>query len=236
MLALMTYGLGESTVEERIDDVICWRPDVTVATYAKASGVQVHVTAHADSRERAEELVHEAEAMLRKRLDGAIFGTGDVTLSEAVGAEMDRLGMTLAVMESATGGTLGSLITNAAGSSRYFLGGIVAYSKEVKARYGVDSRVMERYGLISEETARAMAEAVRGELGADIGIGVTGIAGSDDVEGKPAGTCYIAVSAGDRTESREIRRPGRRDVVKHFFAQSALDLARRVLQEQNPTE
>jgi nicotinamide-nucleotide amidase len=205
---------------------------VTVATYAKASGVQVHVTARASSRTAAEDLVHQAETMLRERLRRAIFGTGDITLSEAVGKQMERLGTTLAVMESATGGTLGSLITNTAGSSAYFLGGIIAYSKEVKARHGVDPGIMEQNGLISEPTARAMAVAIRHELGADVGIGVTGIAGAESVEGKPPGTCYIAVSVGDRTEVREIRRPGQRETVKYFFAQSALDLTRRLLEEQ----
>jgi nicotinamide-nucleotide amidase len=232
MLALMTFGLGESAVEERIDEVIHWRPEVTVATYAKSSGVQVHVTARADTHDEADSLVGQAEAMLRERLGKAIFGTGDVTLSEAIGEQMARLGATLAVMESATGGTLGSLITNTPGSSSYFLGGVIAYSKEAKARYGVDRDVMERHGLISEETARAMSTAICRELGADVGIGVTGIAGSESVEGKPPGTCYIAVSRGNSTEAREIRRQGQRDFVKRFFAQSALDLARRVLEEQ----
>jgi len=235
MLGLMTFGLGESAVEERIDDVMHWRSDVTVATYAKTNGVQVHVTARAESRKRADELVREANDMLRKRLGKAVFGTGDMTLSEEVGEHMARLGATLAVMESASGGTLGSLITNTPGSSAYFVGGIIAYSKDVKARYGVDPDIMEQNGLISEPTARAMADGVRRELAADVGIGVTGIAGSESVEGKPAGTCFVAVSTRDRTEAREIRRPGKREVVKHFFAQSALDLARRVLQEQSTT-
>jgi nicotinamide-nucleotide amidase len=231
--SVMTFGLGESAVEERIESVIHWHPDVTVATYAKPNGVQVHITARGDDGATSERLLSEAEGQVRALLGKAVFASGDATLAEVVGALLRKRGLTLAIMESATGGALSSLITDVDGSSEYFLGGVVAYTREVKALHGVDADTMDRYGLISEQTGLAMAAAARRELGSDVGVGVTGIAGREPVEGKPAGTCYIAVTMDAATEVREIRRPGPRDAIKPFFAQSALDLVRRVLLEHD---
>jgi nicotinamide-nucleotide amidase len=228
-VALMTFGIGESSLEDRIRDVIEWRPEVTVATYAKENGVQVHVTARGATLAEARQLAGEAERTLRGRLGEAVFGTDDATLADAVGAALLERRLRLAVMESCTGGDLANLLTNVAGSSEYFTGGIVAYTGETKARYGVDRDIMERHGLISAETARAMARAARRGLDADIGIGTTGIAGGEPLEGKPPGTCFVAISGPFGEETREIHRPGARETVKRFVAQCALDLLRRAL-------
>lgn len=233
MGALMTYGLGESAVEERIADLIHWRSDVTVATYAKPNGVQVHLTARAPDPAESSRLVAEAERRIREALGVAVFASGDATLAETVGKLLQESDLTVSVMESATGGALSSLITDVDGSSDYFAGGVVAYTRETKERNGVDQATMDTFGLISRETAKAMSLAVRDALGSDIGIGVTGIAGSEPVEEKPPGTCYIAVTMGTRSEVREVRRPGAREASKQFFAQSALDLLRRVLLERD---
>jgi nicotinamide-nucleotide amidase len=227
MVSLMTFGLGESAVEERIADVIGWRSDVTVATYAKEAGVQVHISARAESTCAAEDLVQEAEARVHGLLGDAIFGDTDDTLSSVVGRALRARHATLAVMESASGGDLASLITNNAGSSEYFLGGVVAYTRDTKSAFGVDEGVMDRHGLISPQTAASMAAAVRARLGAAVGLGVTGIAGSDAVEGHPPGTCFVALDTSGLQEVREVHRPASREVAKRFFAQSALDLLRR---------
>jgi nicotinamide-nucleotide amidase len=92
-----------------------------------------------------------------------------------------------------TGGLLSSTITDVPGSSRYFKGGMTAYSVSVKEQMGVPREVIEEYGDISAETARAMAHAIRVELGADYGIGLTGVAGPGEQEGKAAGTAHIAI-------------------------------------------
>ncbi|MBV9281056.1 MAG: competence/damage-inducible protein A [Chloroflexi bacterium] len=229
MRSLMTFGLGESAVEERLDEVIAWRPDVVVATYAKASGVEVHVTARAPSVEEAESLARQAETMIRDRLGDAIFGQAGATLTSVVGGALTERRLSLAVMESCTGGALASGITDNPGSSNYFLGGLVAYTAAAKARYGVDPQIMEAHGLVSPETARAMARAARRQFGADVGLGVTGVAGTEPVEGKPPGTVFIALHTDLDEETREIHRPGSRHGVKQFAAQCALDLLRRHL-------
>jgi nicotinamide-nucleotide amidase len=228
--SLMTFGLGESTVEHRIADVIGANPRVTVATYAKAAGVEVHITAQGKTQAEADGLAAEIEAALRHRLGRAIFGSGEDTLSSVVGSMLTERRQTVAVMESATGGEVSNLITNHPGSSDYFLGGIVAYARSLKEQQGVPAAVIDEHGLYSAQTAAAMARAARERLNADIGIGVTGIAGTEQLDGVPAGTCFIAVTMGRITETREVHRPGRRDVIKRFFAQCALDLLRRQLQ------
>ena len=230
MISLMTFGLGESAVEERIDEVIHWHPDVTVATYAKASGVEVHATARAAGEAEATRLARETELKLRERLGEAVFGSGSDTLSSAVGRLLDHQRLSLAVMESCSGGELASMITDHPGSSNYFRGGIVAYTTEAKARFGVERAVMEAHGLISRETALSMAEAACRQLGAAIGLGITCVAGDQPVEGKPPGTVFLALHMDGAHEAREVRRPGSREVVKRYAAQCALDLLRRELQ------
>lgn len=229
MRALMTFGIGESTLEDWIADIIGWRPDVTVATYAKSNGVQVHVTARASTAGEADNLAEGAENRLKKVLDGSIFGTGDATLSEAVGGELARRSLTLATMESCSAGELANLITNTPGASEYFPGGIVAYTKETKVRYGVDQETMDKFGVISAETAVAMARAARRQLRSDVGIGLTGIAGTEPIEGNLPGTCFVAVVTATGEVTRELHRPASRETFKGFVAQSALDLLRRHL-------
>jgi nicotinamide-nucleotide amidase len=189
---LRVSGLGESMVEERLDSLI-HSNNPTVATYAKPDAVDVRVTAKAMTREEAERQVTEVEARVRQILGYHIFGTDKDTLPAVVGKLLQERKQTLAVMESLTGGLLANRITDVPGSSAYFIGSIVTYSTALKAQMGVPPEVLERYGAISEETARAMAHAVRERLGADFGLGITGIAGPDMQEGKPIGTVHIAI-------------------------------------------
>lgn len=226
-ISLMTFGLGESAVEERIEDVIGSHPDVAVATYAKEAGVQVHISARANTPAAADALARDAEARVREVLGDSIYGNGDDTLSSVVGRALRDSRATLAVMESASGGDLASLITNNPGSSEYFLGGVVAYARDTKSAFGVDPEIMDQHGLISPQTAQSMAAAARARLGAEVGLAVTGIAGSDAVEGHPPGTCFVALDLPGCQEVREFHRAASREVAKRFFAQSALDLLRR---------
>jgi nicotinamide-nucleotide amidase len=229
--SLMTFGIGESAAEQMLDELIAWRDDVTVATYAKESGVQIHITAVADDSNAARDLADQAERRAREILGEAVFGMGDTTLSSALGALLLDRNMMVSVLESATGGQVANAITDTAGSSAYFAGGIVAYTHEAKAAHGVDESIMDAHGLISAETAGSMAAAARTHFGASIGIATTGIAGDEPVEGKPPGTCFVAVALDGVIEVREIHRRGSREMSKRYFAQCALDLARRLITE-----
>lgn len=189
---LRVWGLGESAVEERIDSLL-HSNNPTIATYAKSDAIDVRITAKAATSEEAEQLVGEMEVQARQLLGHHVFGVDKNTLQSVVGRYLATRNQTLAVMESLTGGRLSSTITDVAGSSTYFIGGIVSYSTDIKAQMGVPQEILDRYGAVSEETARAMAHAVRELLKADFGLGITGVAGPDAQEGKPAGTVHIAI-------------------------------------------
>lgn len=227
---LRVWGLGESAVEERLDTVI-HSNNPTVATYAKSDGIDVRITAKAETREQAELQVAEMEARVRQVLRHHVFGIDKDTLQSVVGKYLTERGQTLAVMESLTGGLLSSRITDVPGSSSYFVGGLVTFSTELKARMGVPREILEQHGAISEETARAMAQAVRERLGVDYGLGITGVAGPDKQEDKPAGTVHIAIEGPEGIVTG--MGPGwraSRDDNKRLAVMTALNLLRLVLE------
>ncbi len=189
---LRVWGLGESAVEERLGSVI-HSNNPTVATYAKSDAIDVRITAKADTREQAEQQVAEMETQIRLILGQYIFGVDKDTLQSVVGKHLSSRNQWLAVMDSITGGLLASTITDNPSSAKYFKGAIVSYSPDLNLQVGVPREIMEQYGVISEETARAMAHVVRERLGADYGLGITGVAGPEKQEDKPAGTVHIAI-------------------------------------------
>jgi nicotinamide-nucleotide amidase len=189
---LRVWGLGESAVEERLGSVI-HNNNPTIATYAKSDAIDVRITAKAETREHAEQQVAEMETRVRLILKHYIFGVDKDTLQSVIGKQLSSRNQSLAVMESLTGGLLSSTITDYPSSSQHFIGGIVSYNPDLKVQMGVPSEIIKRYGDISEETARAMAHAVRERLGADYGLGITGVVGPEKQEDKPAGTVHIAI-------------------------------------------
>ncbi len=227
---LRVTGLGESTVEERVSSLL-HSTNPTIATYAKDDAIDLRITAKAASVTEAEQLVATMEAEARQMLDGYVFGVDRDTLASVVGRLLQARHQTLGVMESLTGGLLASAITDVSGSSAYFLGGLVTYSTELKAQMGVPRDILQQYGAVSKETAIAMAHTVRERLGVDVGVGITGVAGPDALEGKPVGTVYIAVEGpeGNLTTDSAGRRMSRSD-NKRLSVYAALNLLRRFLQ------
>ena len=230
---LRVAGMGESTVEERLGELIHGE-NPTLATYAKRDAVDVRVTAKAATAAAAEALVAQMEARAREVLGAHVFGVDAQTPQSVALALLIARGLTLAAMESCTGGLLASLITDVPGSSAAFLGGFVAYSIAMKAAYGVPRETLEQHGAISVETARAMARAARERLGADVGVGITGVAGPAEQEGKQAGTVHIAVaSTAERVSETSQRFRGARSEIKWRAAITALNLLRlHVLREE----
>ena len=227
---LRVWGLGESAVEERLDSLI-HSNNPTVATYAKSDAIDVRVTAKAETRDLAEQQVAEMETRVRAILRHHVFGVDKDTLQSVVGKYLTAHKQTLAVMESLTGGLLSSRITDVPNSSNYFVGGLVTYSDELKVQVGVPREILEQYGAISEETARAMAHAVRERLGVDYGLGITGAAGPDKEEDKPAGTVHIAIEGPEGVVSG--MGPGwraSRDDNKRLAVLAALNLLRLFLE------
>ncbi len=223
---LRVWGLGESAVEERLGSVI-HSNNPTVATYAKSDAIDVRITAKAETREQAELQVAEMEKQARQILGHYIFGVDRDSLQGVIGKRLASRNQWLAVMDSITGGLLSSTITDNSISTQHFKGAIIAYNPELDVQLGVPRRILEQYGVISEETARSMAHVVREQLGADYGLGITGVVGPEKQEDKPAGTIHIAIEGpeGVVTSMGPGWRASRED-NKRFAVLAALNLLR----------
>jgi nicotinamide-nucleotide amidase len=227
---LKTLGLGEGHVDELLGELTRSR-NPTVAVYARADGIHVRLAAKASGVEEAQSLIAPLEEEVRRRLGPYIWGVDDEALEAVVGRLLREKGLTLAVMESFTGGLLADTITNVPGSSAYFLAGYVAYQPEAKAALGVDMELIRRHGVVSEEVAVAMARAARERAGAHIGVGTTGVAGPDALEGKPPGTSHIAVDYLGQVRTTSYRLYQGRLATKRRGVTAALGLLWRALQE-----
>jgi nicotinamide-nucleotide amidase len=226
---LKTIGIGEAAVDEMVSPLLK-SSNPSIGVYSRADGIHLRIAAKAASVEEARRLIEPVEGEARRILGRAVWGADDDTLEAAVGAMLRQRGLTLATMESCTGGLLASTITDVPGSSDYYKGGLVSYATEMKIAWGVDRQVIAEHGVISAECAQAMARAARERLGADVGIGVTGIAGPDPQEDKPVGTVHIAVALGERPpRTTSYVMPQGREAVKRRAVTTALALLRREL-------
>ncbi len=228
---LKVIGLAESKVNELISNLFVRREELTVGLQAHQTHIEIHLTAQGKSEENVEKLLAEWEQKIGQRLGENVFGRGEETLEMVLGSLLTTRKCTLAVAESCTGGQISYLITNVPGSSQYFLGSVVAYGNQVKSeQLGVPTELLETYGAVSSPVATAMAERIRTLLKADLGIGVTGIAGpTGGTPQKPVGLVFIALAAKEGTFYREFRFLGSRDIVRARAAHSALDMVRRYL-------
>jgi nicotinamide-nucleotide amidase len=193
--------------------------------------VEFHLRAVASTEEAAQAAVDELAGELEEELDDAVFSTGGESLEEIVGYYLQMRSLKLAVAESCTGGMVAERITSVPGSSRFFLGGAVVYSNELKTLFAdVPPLMIEAHGAVSKEVALALAENIREICNADIGLGITGIAGpTGGTEEKPVGLVYIAVTDGNKHEVVQRRFPGDRERIRRWPSQQALDLVRRIL-------
>jgi len=218
---LKCFGLSEAEVGEKAGPVFAMG-NPTIGVYAKPDGIHLRLIARASGQEKAAALILAAENKLRSTLADQIWGTDSDTLESMVGKLLSAKHLTLATMESCTGGLLASTITDVPGSSAYFKGGFVAYTNEMKTSLGVNARLIERHGAVSREAAEAMAQAAGRQLKADIGLAVTGVAGPDPLEGKPPGLVYVGLADRENARSVEGRYPPRRADVKRRAVTQAL--------------
>ncbi len=225
---LKTLGLGEGTVDERLSPILNGA-NPSLGIYARRDGVHARITAKARTRDEALRLIEPVEAEARRLLGPVVWGINDDTLAEGVGNMLRERGLTLALMESATGGAIADALTNNEHTTDYFKGSLVTYATETKVAMGVPAEVIETYGVISRETAEAMASAVRERLGADLGLGLTGIAGGEPMEDQPPGTMHIAVTDGTRIEYARSAVFQGRDAAKRRAVTEALGLLRKFL-------
>jgi nicotinamide-nucleotide amidase len=223
---VLVAGMGEPTVAARVEAAMTLPTGVALSYLAGSGAVRVRFTT---SGPRA--VLDPLVAAVDEVLGDHVWGHDDDTLDGVVHDLLGRAGQTVAVAESLTGGLLGAALSRRSGSSATFRGSVVVYATDLKETLaGVPGPLLEGQGVISAETAAALAAGARDRLGADWGLGVTGVAGPTEQEGHPVGTVYVAVAGPSGGQVRSLRLPGDRDRVRSLTVTMALDLLRRHLQ------
>jgi nicotinamide-nucleotide amidase len=226
-------GLTESDLDQLIAPVYKHHTNPATTILAHQGDMQVHLRARCATADEAEKLLAEVGDPMEALLGTRIYSRNGDSLEAVVGALLRARGATLGVAESCTGGMVGERITSVAGSSDYFVGGVLAYSDGVKtAMLGVDAALLEKHTAVSEQAARAMAEGARDRLGATYGVSTTGEAGPQSATGAVVGTVFVGLAGpGGHSEARRFQMPGGRDRVRGFATQAALDYLRRRMLE-----
>jgi len=226
---LRTWGESESRIAEQLGDLYAGSANPTLAFLASAGEIKLRLTARAATREEAREMVQPLEDEIRRRLGRLVFGADEATVERIVLSGCADRGWSLGTAESATGGLVAAAITAVPGSSKAFRGSIVAYAREAKeAMLGVSAGAIDEHGLVSEETALAMAEGAAERLDADVVVAITGSAGPESLE-HPAGTMVFAVRTPEDARARRMSLPGDRERVRTYSTTAALHLVRLAL-------
>ncbi len=228
---LKVSGKGESAVDEIAAPIYTAYPSVQTSILFNKSEVEIHLAARADNADAAQATADELAEKLAAALGHAVFSTHGESMEEVVGKRLAKLGQTVSVAESCTGGLIGQRFTEVPGSSAYFMEGAITYSNAAKMRtLGVPAAILETHGAVSAECAEAMAVGMRKYASTDHAISVTGIAGPDGgSEEKPVGTVFIGYAGPDGVKSVKFVLPGDRYLIRWRSSQAALDYLRRQL-------
>ena len=228
---LRTIGVPESVIFEKVKDLIDDKSKISIAFLPSPRGVDVRLTIKSDDQNKATAAIDALDSRFRERIGNYIFGYDSDELPQLIGNLLRDSKLTIAVAESCTGGLLGKVFTDIPGSSDYFLGGVIAYSNELKMKLlSVPPITLERHGAVSEETAKFMAEGVRKLTGASLGVSITGIAGPDGgTDDKPIGLAYIGLATPDKTVAVKHYLGPVRERNRLRAAYYALDLIRKQL-------
>ncbi|WP_297417801.1 competence/damage-inducible protein A [Clostridium sp.] len=224
-------GIGESAVAEELKDLMDAQTNPTIAPYAKEVGVMLRVTAKAENEDEALKLIEPIEGEIKNRLGDNVYATENIEIEEVVAKLLIERNLTISTAESCTGGMIASSLINYPGISEVFLEGAVTYSNEAKHnRLGVSNETLNKYGAVSEETAKEMAIGIAQTAQTDVSIVTTGIAGPEGgTEEKPVGLVYIGVYVqGEVTVQRCIFK-GNRSKVRLQATITGLDMLRRIL-------
>ena len=229
---IMTFGLGESPMEELLREKMLHMENPSLATYAKPSEVRLRATAKAESLEEAEAMLAPVVKEVTELLGDYVYGVDVESLESVCSQLLRQKHWTMATAESCTGGQVAQRLTALPGASQVYRGGAVSYWTQVKADVlGVPQALLEEYGAVSAEAARAMAEGARRITGADIAVSVTGVAGPDpDERGVDVGIVYIGLAAPEGTFCRRCDfGKRRRDRIRDLAANHSFDVVRRYL-------
>ncbi len=228
---LKVTGMGESACDARVAPIYKRFPDVQTTILAGAGEIQLHMRTRASSLEAAQQRVDQLVEEIELELGDFVFSDNGESLEQIVGYYLQMRNATLAVAESCTGGLLAERITSVGGSSRYFLGGAVVYSNQLKTGFAdVPADMIAKHGAVSREVAAALAEGIRKRCEASLGVGITGVAGpAGGTPEKPVGLVFHALASDRGTEVIERNFPGDRKRIRWFATQQAMDMVRRKL-------
>jgi nicotinamide-nucleotide amidase len=229
--ALHTVNIGESEIDHRIADLFRSGENPKIAVLAHEGLCDVKIMAKASSPSAAQALIEPLDREIRERLEGFVYGADDETLASAVHRLLQAKGETIAVAESCTGGRIAAALTAVPGSSKSFLGDIVAYDNAVKeAQLDVSAQTLEIYGAVSEQAAVEMASGVRRHLQSSLAVSTTGVAGPDGgSQEKPVGLVWFALDHEGKSSVYRFIFRGDRDAVQRRATVMALGLVWRAL-------
>lgn len=231
---LRVAGMGESAVDEAIAPIYkAYEKTVDTSILFNKSEIEIHLTAKAKTETEAQEILEEVSRKIIEKLGIAVFSQNGELMEEVIGRLLKERNETVSIAESCTGGLIGERLTDVAGSSAYFMQGVIAYANEAKINtLSVAPETIEKYGAVSAETAEAMAKGMRELSDTDYALSVTGIAGPDGgSEEKPVGTVFIGYADKSQVKSVKFVLPGDRFLIRWRASQAALEyLRRKILQ------
>ncbi|SEI67919.1 nicotinamide-nucleotide amidase [Bhargavaea ginsengi] len=226
------YGIGEAELEHRMADLLDNQSNPTLAPLASDGEVTIRATAKAATREEAEKLLDGSETEIRKIAGKHLYGYDDETLVSKAASLLIGNGLTISAAESLTAGLFMSELAEQPGISAALAGGVVTYTAQAKQeQLGLPESLLEEKGAVSEETATAMAVAVRGKFGTDFGVGLTGAAGPDPHDGKPGGTVWIAIASGEGIRTRRLLLSGMRNTNRIRAVKAAMHMLINIISE-----
>jgi nicotinamide-nucleotide amidase len=225
---LRVAGMGESAVEQRIKPIYTRYSDVNTTILAAPGEIQIHLRLWTDDAAHAQKTLDEIVQGFELALTDRIFSQDGSSLDEVVARILTMNSATISTAESCTGGLLAQRLTSIAGSSSYFLGGLVCYSNDLKTAWAdVPQELIQSKGAVSSEVAIALADGIRRSSGSTLGVGITGVAGpGGGSEEKPVGTVHIALSHAGGVKERGVRFPGDREAIRWHASQLGLDMVR----------
>ena len=228
---LKIFGVGESFAASRIESLIDNQTNPTIAPYAKDTESLFRVTAKANSEEEADKLICDTERKIREEFGIDLYGTDDDTLEEVTVNLLIKNNLKISTAESCTAGLIASKIGSVSGASAILDQAFVTYANEAKMKLvGVKQETLDKFGAVSEQTAKEMAEGVRVASNSDIGVSSTGIAGPDGgTKEKPVGLIYVGVSDKDKTEVYKLNLNYNRNKNREMTALHALNFVRKFI-------
>lgn len=233
-LTLRTTGVAESLLADKLDGNVSLseaKDRLSLAYLPGIDGVDLRVTVREKNAAAADRALAQVASAIRSAVGESIYGENGDDLARVLLDQCRSKNLKIAVAESCTGGLLGARITAIPGSSDVFVGGVIAYSNEVKVReLGVSQRDLQEHGAVSEQVVRQMAIGAQKKLGVDLALAITGVAGpGGGTPEKPVGLIWVCAAVGDRVEPRKVQSWGDRQEIRYRAAQGAMELARRIL-------